>query len=256
MNLARLGFVSIAASLICSGCVTEGGSERQPASTQEQLQVNLALGVGYLREDRPDLAVEALQRAIALDPRSADAQSAIAIGYDQQGKVEQAEEHHRRATQLAPRDADIQNAYAVFLCRQNRWSDADPYFQKAVEDSDRNDRIPILVNAASCARGASDLDGVERNLRAVLDIDAVNVVALRGMMDVAIRTSNFISGRAFWQRLERVAQVQPDDLLGCYVIERQLGDTPAAQTCADRLSREFPNSPALTQLRQLERNAG
>lgn len=254
MRHARLGVVSIL--LAVAGCVTEGVVPLQPASDDEQVEVNLALGVGYLQENRPDLAVEALQRAIDIDPRSADAHSTIAVAYDQEGSVELAEQHHRRAAQLAPRDADVQNRYAVFLCRQGRWNDADPYFQRAVDDAPRNAKIQILLNAASCARTAGDIAGVERNLRAVLAIDAVYSAALRGMMDVSIRTSNYIVGRAFWQRLEGSTQVEAEDLLSCYVIESELNDDSAAQDCADRLRREFPGSPALAQLRELERNAG
>lgn len=255
MKLARLGIGSVVAALSVAGCVTEGVTPIQPASTEEQLEVNLALGVGYLQEERPDLAIEALLRAIDIDPRSADAHSTIAVAYYQEGSIELAEQHHRRATQLAPRDADTQTRYAVFLCLQDRWRDADSYFQRAVDASPRNARTQILLNAATCARSASDLDGVERHLRAVLDIDTANVDALRGMVDVSIRTENFISGRGFWQRLERIAQVQPEDLLSCYMIESELGAAAAAQDCANRLRQEFPGSPALRRLRELEEDA-
>ena len=255
MRLAKLGFLSIVGVLL-AGCVTEGVAPITPASDEEQVDANLALGVGYLQESRPDLAIEALERALEIDPRSADAHSTIAVAYDLEGTIDLAEQHHRRAVQLAPRDADTQHRYAVFLCRQNRWDDADPYFQRAADAATRNVRIQFLMDAANCARAGGDMAGVERNLRQVLDIDAANAAALRGLMDVSIRTSNFISGRAFWQRLERATQVQPDDLLSCYVIESQLRDAAAAQDCAERLRREFPGSPALTQLRELERNAG
>ncbi|HUF73027.1 MAG TPA: hypothetical protein VMR74_09025 [Gammaproteobacteria bacterium] len=255
MKRASLRFLVLLGVLPIAGCVTEGEIRRQPASDEEQVEVNLALGVGYLQENRPDLAIEALQRAIDINARSSDAHSTIAVAYDLEGSVELAEEHHRRAVQLTPRDADTQHRYAVFLCRQDRWEDADPYFQRAVDTSARNTRIQILQQATSCARGAGDLAGAEKNLRAILDIDSANTEALRGMLDVSIRTSNYISARAFWQRLEGFAQVQAEDLLACYMIERELNDAAAADGCADRLRREFPGSPAATRLGELERNA-
>jgi type IV pilus assembly protein PilF len=256
MKTAGLGIALLAGALGVAGCVTEGEVRPEPASDEEQLEVNLALGVGYIQENRPDLAIDALQRAIGVDPRSADAQSTIAVAYDLQGDGDLAEEHHRRAVQLAPRDADTQHRYAVFLCREGRWDDADIYFQRAVDASARNASLQILRNAADCARGAGDLDGAERNLRAILDIDAVNVAALRGMLDVSIRTSNYISARAFWQRLERSGPLLGEDVLACFIVERELGDASAAEACADRLRRDFPGSPAARQLGELERNAG
>ena len=76
------------------------------------------------------------------------------------------------------------------------------------------------------------------------------------MVDVSIRTENYLQGRAFFQRLERGTTLQANDLLSCYVIETRLGDATAAGDCATRLQREFPGSPALRQLRTLEQNAG
>lgn len=255
MKLAGLCFLVAAAALPIAACVTEGEIRREPASPEEQAEVNLALGVGYLQESRPDLAIEALQRAIDIQPRSAEAHGTIAVAYYQEGQVELAEEHHRRATQLAPRNGEIQNAYAVFLCLQNRWEDADAYFQSAVEALPRNVRLDVLLNAARCARGAGDLGGAERNFRSVLELSPTHAEALRSMMDISIRTDEFRNGRAFWQRLEADVQIQAEDLLACYMIERELNDTAAADACAGRLRREFPGSPAATRLGELERNA-
>jgi type IV pilus assembly protein PilF len=255
MNLAGRCFLVAVAALPFSACVTEGEVRREPASAEEQVEVNLALGVGYLQENRPDLAIDALQRAIDVQPRSAEAHGAIAVAYYQEGSVELAEEHHQRAAQLAPRNGEIQNAYAVFLCLQNRWEDADAYFQRAVAALPRNVRVDVLLNAARCARGAGDLSGAERNFRSALEIDPMHADALRAMMDISIRTDEFRNGRAFWQRLEGAVQVQADDLLACYMIESELNDAAAADDCAGRLRRQFPGSPAATRLGELERNA-
>lgn len=254
MKLATLGIV-VVGTLLCSGCVTEGVTPLQPAPAREQAEANLALGIGYIQEERPDLAIEALGRAIDLQPRLADAHSLIGIAYDQTGSFDLADDHHRRAVQLAPSNADIQNRYAVFLCRRNRWQDAEPYFNRAVS-TDNASRLTITLNAARCARGAEDFEAAGGYFRSALELDPANVDALRGAMDVSIRSSNFINGRAFWQRLERVAAIQAEDLLSCYVIEVELRDQAAAQICANRLRQEFPGSPVLNQLRELERDAG
>ena len=58
--------------------------------------------------------------------------------------------------------------------------------------------------------------------------------------------------RSRWQRLEQSSTVESQDLLFCYMIERELQAETAAQECAARLQREFPGSSALSTLRQLE----
>jgi type IV pilus assembly protein PilF len=255
MKIETLGAIAVFA-LLNAGCVTEGIDSVEPASREEQAEANLALGIGYLREDRPDLAIDALARAIDILPRSADAHSALAIAYDQTGSTELAEEHHRRAADLAPSNANTQNGYAVFLCRQNRWQEARPYFVQAIEVSNGAAAQTAMANAAVCARGAGDLDAAGTYFRSILAVDPSNTSALRGMIDISIRSGNYNSGRAFWQRLQSSSSVMASDLLSCYVIESGLGDSSAAQDCANRLRQEFPGAPETGRLRELERNAG
>lgn len=238
-------------------CVTEGVSRSEPESPEAAAQSYLTLGIRYIQEGQPDAAIDRLTRAIEYQPRLADAHSTIAVAYDQIGDGELAEEHHRRATSLARNNSSTQNSFAVFLCRQSRWQDAEPYFTRAI-DLDRGVNQPLamnwMLNAATCARTSGDLESAESYYRSLLDVDATHAAALRGMIDLSIRSGSFFQGRAFWQRLERSVTVDPADLLSCYTIENGMGDEVAARNCADRLRSEFPGSQAVAQLRELERN--
>jgi type IV pilus assembly protein PilF len=213
------------------------------------------LGIGYLRQGRPDAAVDALERAVDLNPRLATAHSALALAYDQLGEPEQAEDHHRRATSVDPGNADVQNSYAVFLCRQNRWSDAERYFARAVQDDRYALRATASVNAANCARGANDLAKAEQYYRGALEIDPANTDAMAGMIELAVRNENYLQARAFIQRLFLTAPPTSYHLLVCYMVEQRLGDTAAADSCARQLRGGFPNSAEAIRLRELERNA-
>jgi type IV pilus assembly protein PilF len=239
-----------------AGCVTEGVPIAEPASDEEAARANLAVGIGYLQDNKPEFAIPALERSIELQPRSADAQSTIALAYDMTGDFELAEQHHRRAAQHAPSEPNTQNRYAVFLCRQNRWPDAEPHFESAVANMGRASPVSVLVNAGTCATSAGDLAAAEGQFRAALQVEPANVAALRGMVDVSIRGEDYLPARGFWQRLERAIPLEAQDLLSCYVIETSLGDQAAAGGCADRIRREFPGTPAQRQLRDLEQNGG
>lgn len=247
---------SVLVILCLAGCVTEGPPRVEPASDEEAAQANLNLGVGYLQQGRPDAAVDALERALELDPRLVDAHSTIALAYDQLDDAEQAEAHHRRATQMDPRNPDVQNRYAVFLCRQGRWSDAEDYFERAIENPRYASRDMAMLNAATCARSANDFAEAERFFRSVLDGDPVNVPALEGMVDLSVRTGNYLQGRAFVQRLFAATQPAPAHLLLCYVIESELGDERAADDCATDLRTRYPDAPEVARLVELERNVG
>jgi type IV pilus assembly protein PilF len=236
---------------VLSACAGGGGGN---TSNDDAAQANLNLGVAYLRQGRPDLAVENLERALRLNPRFAAAHSAIAIAHDQLGNVEDAEEHYARAVRLQPSDPNIANGYAVFLCRQNRWRDAEPYFRRAVSNPRYPTPAAALTNAGNCAQDAGDTQGAEEYYRQALTQDGSFAGALAGMMEVAYRNENYLQARAFMQRYLDGRPATATVLLLCYNIETQLEDRDAAGRCARRLRDDFPQSPELAQLRQFERD--
>lgn len=249
-------FVALACAVLAAACVTEGGVTTRPVSDAEAARANLNLGVGYLNQNRPDVAVEALERALELDPRSAEAHSVTGLAYELLGDLEVAEEHHRRATQLDPSNANAQNRYAVFLCRQNRWSDARRYFDRAINNQRYETPVVAMNNAGTCAKGANDLASAERYYRAALAAEPANVDALEGMLDVSLQTQNYLQGRAFMQRLFAASTPTPLHLLLCYSIESALNDATAAGDCAQQLRTQYPGSPELVRLRELESDGG
>lgn len=257
MNAARsiVGSMALLASLlILQGCVSSPAGPR-PASTEDVARANLNLGVGYLRQGRPDLALESLQRALEEDSRLVDAHSSIALAYDQLGNSADAERHYRRATQLDPQNAAAANSYAVFLCRQSRWQDAEPFFRRAADNPRYTTPAAALTNAGICALNAEDVAKGEEYFRAALARDARFPGALAGMMDLSYRQGNYLQARAFMQRYTDVSEPSPQVLWLCFNIEQELDDRAAAERCASRLREQFPESAELAQLQQFERDA-
>lgn len=252
-SISRSMLVLAALSALLAGCA---GASGRSSSSSEAAQANLNLGVAYLRQNRPDLAIENLERALRLEPRLGAAHNALALAHDQLGNTKEAEDHYERAIDLEPTNPIIANSYAVFLCRSNRWNDAEPYFRRAVANRNYTTPAAALTNAGNCARSAGQLDRAEEYYREALSRNPSYPDALSAMMEVAYRGENYLQARAFLQRYLDAAAPTPRVLLLCYNIERELGDRRAADECGQRLRRQFPESPELAQLRQLERDAG
>ncbi len=229
---------------LLQGCTTVTEPTRpRAASTEEAAQANLNVGVAYVRERRYALAVEALNRALDIDPRLADAHSTIAIAYDQLGDIERAEEHYRRATQLESNNAVAANSYAVFLCRSGRWDEAERYFRSAVS----NPRYPTpdvaLTNAGLCARNAGDNAAAEEYLREALTRNNTSGAALAGMMELSYAQGNYLRARAFMQRYLDSQPVTAQVLSMCVRIETELGNLSEADECRASLNERFPGAP-------------
>lgn len=237
---------------LLQGCISTGGPP--PVSDDDAAQANLNLGTAYLRQGRPELALENLERALEYDPRHADTHSTIALAYDQLEEPDQAETHYRRATELAPGNAVAQNLYAVFLCRHDRWEDAERYFARAANNPRYPTPAAALTNAGTCARGAGDTEAAERYFRAALERDPTYADALSSMMELSFRQGEYLAARAFMQRHSNVRPPDARQLWLCFRIERALGDTDAAQACETQLESDFPESSELVQLREFERD--
>lgn len=246
----KTGRISVAAAAcwLAQACVSAGPPPPRPASSQDAAVANLNLGAGYLRQGRADVALEALQRALELNPRLADAHSTIAIAYDQLGKGAEAEEHYRRATSLAPSNGSAANSYAVFLCRQGRFRDAEPYFRRAANAPQYPTPEAALANAGICARDAGRLDKAEEYFRGALERNPSLPDALTSMVDLSYRAENYRQARAFLQRYLDVQPPTPPLLLLCVSIERALDNSFGAERCAAQLRERFPQSPEVARL--------
>jgi type IV pilus assembly protein PilF len=240
--------------LAVSACASGSGGG---ASDSNAAVANVNLGAGYLRQGRPDLAIDRLQRALVQNPRLVDAHATIAVAYDQIGSLEEAEVHYQRATQLDPNNGSAANAYAVFLCsRQQRWADAEPYFRRAAEDPNYPTPEAALTNAGVCARDAGDVNKAAEHFRAALARRPSFPDALFNMADLAYQDGNYLQARAF---VQRYLQAQPPTaavLWVCFNVERQLNDAAAAERCATQLRDGFQGSPELAQLEEQQRRDG
>lgn len=254
MNTRRsVGFGAIVVTLLsaCAG----GGAQR--SSVNDAAIANMNLGAGYLQQGNNTLAIERLQRALAIDPDLVEAHATIAIAYDQIGNVQDAEIHYRRATQLDPDNGAAANSYAVFLCnRQNRWADAAPFFRLAAADTSYRTPEVALTNAGVCALTAGETEAAAEMFRAALVRNATYPNALLSMMELTHRGGNSLQARAFVQRYLAAHQPTAPVLWLCVQIERELNDAAAADRCAAQLRGGFRGSTEVEQLEELTRRNG
>lgn len=250
-----------ALSIALGGCVTETTSGRvQPKEQPEEAaELNVRLGVGYLRQGDYKSAQTKLEKAIELDPDNVTAHRALGLVYEQLDDIEGAEREYRRAVSLAPSDPEALNSLGAFLCR------TDSTRKEGLEQFDRAIAVPqskyfsnkamLNTNAGVCAKN-TDLELAENYLRAALAFDSQYPEALLQMADVAFQRENYLQARAFLQRYNTVARASPDMLWLTFQVENAMGDVKAADAAARALRDDFPESVQTRLLLEYERNAG
>ncbi|MCC5794524.1 MAG: type IV pilus biogenesis/stability protein PilW [Chromatiales bacterium] len=233
----------LVAALLLSACA--GGGTQTRDMQREAAEINLQLGIGYLRQNNLVAAQERLERAMQQDPGLAMAPAALGLVFERLEDPDGAERLYRRAASLGPRDPDILNALAVFLCSTRQQpEEALRYFDRAIAvplSVKVSNKAMLNANAGTCARRI-DPGRAETYFRTALNHDPQWVDALFQLADLAWSSGEPLRARAFIERYLASGQSSAAVLLLGWQVERALGDADAALGYARRLRSEFPRS--------------
>lgn len=236
---------AIIASLLIAALLAACGGNPPRKDTagdaKEAAELQVKLGRGYMEQGELEVAMQRLQRALQLDPRSVDAHTLLAVLNERINRPAQAESFYRRAERLAPDNGEVNNNLGAFLCGNGKHREADGYFRKALNDPFYRSPVSALSNAGVCALKAGDDARADEYFRQVLGVQPNNVVALFELARMNFFKNDAMRARAFLQRLEASTPADPVVLDLGQRIETRLGDTVAARRYASRLQNEFPD---------------
>ena len=243
-----------------TACVTETtGRVPAEAKPDEAADLNVQLGISYLRQGDWQSARIKLEKATEQNPDNAIAHRALGLVYENLDDTGGAERHYRRAVALTPNDPDTLNSLAVFLCKNERGRD------EALQTFDRALSIPLskafsnkamlYTNAGVCIKGR-DLARSEDYLRAALGVDPQFSEALLQLADVAYQRGNYLQSRAFLERHMAVDAPSPGALWLGVRVENAMNNFTAADQYGNQLRVSFPESVETRQLLEQLRDTG
>lgn len=205
-------------------------------------QSNVQLGIGYLKQGRVEDALIKLQKAVDVAPAYPEAQSSIALVYQQLGEFEKSREHYEKALELQPDSGIIHNNFATLLCRSGKPLEAETHFLKAIKSRGYKTPAQALENLGACMMQVPDLEKAEKYLRQALQMNPKLPSALLQMARIGLEKKRYMSGRAYLQRYQEVAEMNPESLWVGIQVEKQLGDKKAVMDFENQLRRKFPDS--------------
>ncbi len=239
-----------------SGCSTLSGSDFRHIRGHDTnlAAINTQLGIAYMGDNKPDLAMRALRKALQKDPDLVLAHNAIAVLYERLGEFDKADRHFRRALDLDPKNSNAQNNYGAFLCRRGRIKEAEAHFRAALDNPLYAHPEQAWFNRGFCAVKAGDNAKAETYLRRALRRNPKFAPALLEMARLDYRRKHWLQARAYLERYRAVAPNTPGGLWLAIRIERQLGDRNAAASDALLLKSKYPDSAQARQLLESESN--
>jgi type IV pilus assembly protein PilF len=230
--------------LLQAGCQTVEVREpsTRPQAANEAAALNTKLGIGYLRENKLELAWSRLHRALEHDPNFSTAHNATGLLFERLGNPDKAEEHYKLAVAADPSDSSAQNNYGRFLCSEGRYEEGENRLLQATKNALYEAPELVYTNAGLCARGAGELDRAEAYFRTALKTQPKIPQALLSMAEISLERGNYLSARAYLQRYLELAEHDPRSLWLGIRIERELGDRNAESSYAMLLKVNHPDS--------------
>lgn len=174
MRSAALALLIVSVTL--AGCVTSTGpsaTKRQQLGspdTARAAEINLEIGIDYLRKNNLNQAKEKIDRAVEQNPRNPQAQVTAGMLYERLGQSDKAESHFAKGLALDPKNPEVQNNYGAFLCQHGKYERGAKLMIDAASNPLYRTPEVAYLNAANCARNGGDIKTAEANLRSALKV--------------------------------------------------------------------------------------
>jgi len=254
MRSSAVAFLVVSAAL--AGCMSTGGKQLGSPDNERAAEINLEIGIDYLRKNNLAQAKEKIDKSIEQNPRNSKAQITAGMLYDRLGQSDKADSHFAKGLALDPKNPEVQNNYGAYLCQKGKYSRGEKLMIEAASNPLYRTPEVGYLNAANCARNGGDMKGAETNLRKALAVRPKFGEALFQMADLQYKQTDYLSARGFLERYLEVGRTNAASLWLGVRIEQGLGNAAAAKNYAERLKLEYPRAAQTKELIESERNPG
>lgn len=242
---------------VLMACQSVGGDPKTSLSADEgaantAADINTQLGVEHMRQGNYEVALNRLERAIAMDNSYAPAYDALGLLYTQLKRPEEAAGYFKKAVELDPQNAGAMNNYGQLLCSMGKAEEGVQWFDRALENPLYQTPENAATNAGLCLLSVNDEAGAEARFEQALTFNPNMTPALVQICRISFERGDALRARAFLQRYTALVKPGPQALLLGVRIERALGDRDAEFNYAIALRDGFPDTPEAQELARLQ----
>ncbi len=243
--------ISLAIVLITlTACTTE--QVAGPVDAERASEANTQLGLGYMQQNRLELAMKKLEKAVAFDPNNAKAHQYKAELHRRLKQFDKAKEHFEIAMSLSKNDPILFNNYGVFLCEIKEYDRATKHFNNAINDPLYPNKDEANENLGLCALSKGDLYQAEESFRKALQLNSKLPKSLVNLAQIHYDRHDIKTAYQYYARFLPLAQQTPNTLWLGYLLEKSRGNMSAASSYAINLKGKYPDARETDLLKNLE----
>jgi type IV pilus assembly protein PilF len=220
-------------------------TESDEPESRRRARIRLELASGYFAEGKTTVALDEVKQAIASDPTFGDAFNLRGLIYMRLNDLRLAEDSFRRALALNPRDANAAHNFGWMLCQQQRFAESQTYFSQALAVPLYGDQAKTLMTQGMCQIAAGKKPEAERSLARSYELDAGNPITGYNLALLLYERADMNRAQFYIRRLNNTEYANPETLWLGIKVERRLNDDVAMQQLVGQLKRRFPQSREL-----------
>jgi type IV pilus assembly protein PilF len=213
---------------------------------RRRARIRMELAVGYFEQGQTNVALDELKQVIAGDPSFPEAYNLRGLIYMRLNDLRLAEDSFRRAVALNPRDANAQHNLGWLQCQQGRYDEASRTFDQAMANPLYADRAKTLMAQGLCQARAGRTAEAERSLARSYELDAANPITGYNLANLLFQRGDMTRSQFYIRRLNNSDLANAETLWLGIKVERKLNDRIAMAQLAEQLKKRFPQSRQLT----------
>ncbi|OED40166.1 type IV pilus biogenesis/stability protein PilW [Endozoicomonas sp. (ex Bugula neritina AB1)] len=238
----------LALSMGLTGCVSTSVG-KVPVNQDKAVSDYMNLAKGYVQGGYAEKAVKPLERALQIEPRSADVYGLLGMVYQIQSEAALAEKSFKTALSYNSDASDVRNNYGAFLFSQGRLSEAYRQFELASQDLSYPSRSRTFENMGIVALRQGKQSLATQHFEKALRLNSSLARANLELADIYFNQGNNRKSWQFYQSFIGLSQQDAKSLWLGIQLARSSGEKDKAASYALQLERLYPGSKELKEYR-------
>ena len=243
------GAVLLAGCVNTSGAVRTTGNpsdlitDSDETSERRRARLRVELASGYFEQGQTKVALDEIKQSLAIDPTYVEAYNLRGLVYMRLNDIPLAEDSFRRALALNPRDADAAHNYGWLLCQQARYGESFKFFAQAAANPTYGGKAKTLMAQGVCQISAGQPSEAEQSLMRSYELDAGNPVTGYNLANLMYARGDFTRAQFYIRRLNNSELANAQTLWLGIKTEHRLNNRQAVAQLGDQLRKRFSQSP-------------
>ncbi|SFU28631.1 type IV pilus assembly protein PilF [Polaromonas sp. YR568] len=217
-------------------------TESDESDQRRRARLRLELATGYFEQGQTNVALDEIKQSLVTDPTFGDAYNLRGMVYMRLNDLPMAEDSFRRALALNPRDADAAHNYGWLMCQQGRYADSARYFAQAVANPTYGGAAKTLMTQGICQVRAGQRAEAEQSLMHSYELDAGNPVTGYNLANLLYERGDYTRAQFYIRRLNNSNLANAETLWLGIKTERKLNNRDAVLQLGDQLKKRFAQS--------------